>query len=220
MNANAQCVQRLGNSLRAADYLGHAINVLKEDGKADASAVDVLLWRVMGNCWPLPCEPEYSPIDTNLARMESPPSAVSTPLQHDPAPCHSGLVMLSQVIYFFVSYFDVWSWGKYAESLFPYNGFMTCINSHGWFSHGLICLYGPHVQARDFCTTEVWKPADGVLNMYKFSLVRHRRTAILFGGMYVASGQNTGNCSNSIIRFNLDTREHEHIKTQGLGLFA
>ena len=85
-------LQRLGNSLRAAEYLGHAINVLKEDGKADASAVDVLLWRVMGNCWPLPGEPEFSPIDTNLARMESPPAAPPGPLQHDVAPCHSGLV--------------------------------------------------------------------------------------------------------------------------------
>jgi hypothetical protein len=85
-------MQRLGNSLRAAEYLGHAINVLKEDGKADASAVDVLLWRVMGNCWPLPSEPEFSPIDTNLSRMESPPAAVHGPLQHDVAPIHSGLV--------------------------------------------------------------------------------------------------------------------------------
>lgn len=74
------------------------------------------------------------------------------------------------------------------------------------------------LQARDFCTTEVWKPGDGVLNMYKFSLVRYKRTAILFGGMYVASGQNKGNCSNSIVRLNLDTHEHEHIKTQGVFL--
>lgn len=74
------------------------------------------------------------------------------------------------------------------------------------------------MQARDFCTAEVWKPRDCVLNMYKFSLVRYKRAAILFGGMYVASGQNKGNCSNSVVRFSLDTLEHEHIKTQGVHL--
>ena len=85
-------MQRLGNSLRAAEYLGHAINVLKENGKADATAVDMLLWRVMGHCWPLPCEPEFTPVDTNLQRLEHPPGKGGVELASDPPPIDSGLV--------------------------------------------------------------------------------------------------------------------------------
>ena len=71
------------------------------------------------------------------------------------------------------------------------------------------------MQARDFCTTKVWELPDGVLNMYKFSLVMHEGHAVLFGGMYIASPQSKGNCSNSIIHVNLKERSYEHIKTQG-----
>jgi hypothetical protein len=72
------------------------------------------------------------------------------------------------------------------------------------------------MQARDFCKTEVWDLPDGVLNMYKFSLVMHAGHAVLFGGMYVANPQSKGNCSNSIIRVNLTDLSYEHIKTQGM----
>lgn len=72
------------------------------------------------------------------------------------------------------------------------------------------------MQARDFCSTKVWDlPDGGVLNMYKFSLVVHEGHAVLFGGMYVASSQSKGNCSNSIIHVNLTDLTYEHIKTQG-----
>lgn len=71
------------------------------------------------------------------------------------------------------------------------------------------------MQARDFCTTKVWDLPDGVLNMYKFSLVMHEGNAVLFGGMYVAGPQSKGNCSNSIIHVNLADLSYDHIKTQG-----
>lgn len=84
--------QKLGNSLRAAEHLSHAINVLKETGKAEATAVDLLLWRVMGHCWPLPQEPEFSPVDTNLQRMEHAPSPEKDAGAFDPPPLDSCLV--------------------------------------------------------------------------------------------------------------------------------
>ena len=85
-------MQKLGNSLRAAEHLSHAINVLKETGKAEATAVDLLLWRVMGHCWPLPQEPEFSPVDTHLQRMEHAPSPEKDAATFDPPPLDSCLV--------------------------------------------------------------------------------------------------------------------------------
>jgi hypothetical protein len=84
--------QRLGNSLRAAEFLSHAINVLKETGKAESTAVDLLLWRVMGHCWPLPQEPEFSPVDTNLQRLEHSLSPGERTEAFDAAPVNSCLV--------------------------------------------------------------------------------------------------------------------------------
>jgi hypothetical protein len=85
-------MQRLGNSARAAEYLAHAIGVLKEGGKADAAAVDMLLRRACGHCWPLPQEPQYTPVDTNLGRMEAPPAPGGAALAYEPPAPHSGLV--------------------------------------------------------------------------------------------------------------------------------
>lgn len=85
-------LQRLGNSLRAAEFLSHAINVLKETGKAESTAVDLLLWRVMGHCWPLPQEPEFSPVDTNLQRLEHALSPDQRTEAFDAAPINSCLV--------------------------------------------------------------------------------------------------------------------------------